>query len=133
MEKEQAKKLLRMNNFHGAIHLLAYCLMPNHFHLLIHQKNERALDEFMQSFMTRYTQYFNKRYKRIGPIYQGRYKAAMIETDEHRKLCGSRQQRLLSRYRNMLLQYLPLRLLLHTTDSREDDRRGHTWIYRYFL
>lgn len=65
-------------NFADQISLLAYCLMPNHFHLLIRQSEDRAIDSFMRSIGTRYVIHFNKRHKRIGHLFQGIYKAAMI-------------------------------------------------------
>lgn len=71
-----------LNNFHGVIGLLAYCLMPNHFHLLIKQKPANGVEKFMRSLGTKYVQYFNKRYQRIGPLFQDIYKAVLIETDE---------------------------------------------------
>lgn len=80
--KADALKALRMNNFHDDITLIAYCLIPNHFHLLIHQNTANAIDVFMNSLATRYTMYFNRKYKRIGPLYQGVYKAVLVETDE---------------------------------------------------
>lgn len=68
-------------NFAREISLLAYCLMPNHFHLLVRQTEDRAIDSFMRSIGTRYAIHFNKRHKRVGHLFQGIYKAAMI-TDE---------------------------------------------------
>ena len=56
--------------------------MPNHFHLLIHQKKENAIDTFMNSLATRYTMYFNHKYKRVGTLYQSVYKAVLVKTDE---------------------------------------------------
>ena len=56
--------------------------MPNHYHLLVKQSSENDIDYFMQSLNTRYVVYFNKKYKRIGPLFQGVYKAVRIETDE---------------------------------------------------
>ena len=56
--------------------------MPNHFHLLIQQKSLDWIDRFMNSFCTRYSIYFNKRYQRVGKLYQGLYKAVMVTTDE---------------------------------------------------
>lgn len=81
-EKDQALRALRLNNFSNEITLLAYCLMPNHFHFLIRQKNPGSIDGFMNSLCTRYTMYFNKKYKRVGALYQGVYKAVLIVTDE---------------------------------------------------
>ncbi len=82
--KERGKilKLLRLNNFYREITLLAYCLMPNHFHFLIKQNSANSIDRFMNSLCTRYTMYFNRKYKRIGPLYQDVYKAVMVESDE---------------------------------------------------
>lgn len=81
-EKGEILKLLRMNNFYGEITLLAYCLMPNHFHFFIKQKSSVSMDKFMQSLGTRYTMYFNRKYKRVGSLYQDTYKAVSIETEE---------------------------------------------------
>lgn len=68
-------------NFFGEIELVAYCLIPNHFHFLIKQNSEAAMKQFMQSLSTRYSMYFNKKYKRVGPLFQGIYKAALISDD----------------------------------------------------
>lgn len=56
--------------------------MPNHFHFFVKQKNQDSIDKFMQSLCTRYSIYFNKKYKRIGSLYQGVYKAVLVTTDE---------------------------------------------------
>ena len=70
------------NNFYDKIDLLAYTLMPNHFHLLIYQKDdERAIAEFMRSLMTSYGMYFNKKYRRQGPVFQSNYLASRIDSD----------------------------------------------------
>jgi putative transposase len=81
-ERDKALKLLRMNNFAKEVALLAYCLMPNHFHFFIKQNRPESIDRFMQSLATRYTTYFNKKYKRVGSLYQGVYKAVLITSDE---------------------------------------------------
>src|SRR3989338_1172414 len=54
-EKEKARALLRLNNFFNSIHILAYCLMPNHYHLVVGQTKETDIERFMKSLMTRYT------------------------------------------------------------------------------
>ncbi len=69
------------NNFCEDISLLAYCLMPNHFHLLIKQNSERGMALFMHSIITKYVMYFNRRYKRVGGLFQGRYKCVRIESE----------------------------------------------------
>lgn len=53
--------------------------MPNHFHLLVKQnENKDSLKEFMQSLLTRYSMYFNKKYERVGSLFQGKYKAIIV-------------------------------------------------------
>lgn len=80
--KDKARKLLRLNNFHEEISLLSYCLMPNHFHFLIKQSSPNSIDKFMNSLATRYTMYFNRKYKRVGTLYQEVYKAVLVDTNE---------------------------------------------------
>lgn len=80
-EKDRILKRLKMNNFHGEIFLYAYCLMSNHFHLLVKQKSGNSIDKFMNSIGVRYTMYFNKKYGRVGSLYQDVYKAVMVESD----------------------------------------------------
>jgi putative transposase len=77
-QKQKAQSLLRMNNFSQEISLLAYSLMPNHFHFFVKQKNAGSIDSFMNSLGTRYTMYFNKRYDRVGSLYQSVYKAVSV-------------------------------------------------------
>lgn len=80
-KKDESKKLAptrQLKNFFEELILLAYCLMPNHFHLFIWQKNERSMANFMRSIATKYSRYFNKKYKRVGPIFQSRYKAVLV-------------------------------------------------------
>src|SRR3989344_5405375 len=81
-EKDSVLKKLRLKNFVDEISLVAYCLMPNHFHMLVKQRSADAIDAFMSSLNTRYSMYFNRKYDRVGSLYQGVYKAVLIETDE---------------------------------------------------
>jgi len=81
-EKDKIIKLLRLNNFSDEVILISYCLMPNHFHLLIKQKSSDSIHKFMQSFTTRYTMYFNRKYKRVGSLFQAVYKAVIITANE---------------------------------------------------
>ncbi len=68
-------------NYFQKIKLLAFCLMPNHFHLLIKQENPEDMEGFMRSLATRYSMYFNKKYDRVGPLFQSIYKASLISDD----------------------------------------------------
>lgn len=80
-ERDKILKLLRLNNFDGEITFLAYCLMPNHFHFFIKQKSAQSIDKFMQSLCTRYTMYFNRKYKRVGSLFQAVYKAVLVDNE----------------------------------------------------
>ncbi len=60
----------------------AWCLMPNHFHLLI-QTQHANLSQFMQRLMGVYTIRFNRKHKRHGHLFQGRYKALLIDQDSY--------------------------------------------------
>ena len=65
-----------------AIRLYAYVLMTNHYHLLI--ETPRAnLSAFMQQFNTSYTAYFNPRHRRCGHLFEGRYKAKLVDADPY--------------------------------------------------
>jgi len=73
----------RQNNLYNEIQLLCYCLMPNHFHIMVQQLTERAITDFMRRLTNSYTKYFNEKYKRVGSLFQGRYKAALIKKEIH--------------------------------------------------
>ncbi len=84
-EKIQTNKKHReYPNFHNDLELLSYCLMPNHFHLLIRTKSKpKLLPELMKSVMTAYVMHFNKKYERTGPLFGKRYRAIRITSDEY--------------------------------------------------
>ena len=69
--------------FQNKIKLISYCLMPNHFHLLLFQEEKDAISKFMQRISTTFARYFNKRYKRVGPLFQNRFRAKHIETEPY--------------------------------------------------
>lgn len=70
-------------SLYSRLELLAFCLMPNHFHLLIYQKDKGAMTQLLRGVATSYTMYFNKKYKRVGPLFQNRFKASMIIRDDY--------------------------------------------------
>ncbi|HDH51138.1 MAG TPA: hypothetical protein ENG95_00565 [Nitrospirae bacterium] len=65
------------------VEILVFTLMPNHFHLLIRQKARDGIVRFMQKLGTGYTMYFNQKYKRVGGLFQGRFKGVLIISQEH--------------------------------------------------
>lgn len=64
------------------VRIMADCLKPNHFHLLLEEIQENGISRFMQKLGIGYTKYFNKKYERVGPLFQGSYKAVEISNDE---------------------------------------------------
>lgn len=72
-----------VKNFLNKIEIIVYCLMPNHFHILLKQNEQDSMEKLMRSLITRYAQYFNKKYDRVGHVFQGRYKAVLVTKDEY--------------------------------------------------
>lgn len=70
-------------NFLDNIEIAAYCLMSNHFHILIYQKNARYLEKLMRSIMTSYSMYFNLKYRHTGPVFESRYKSVRIDQEKY--------------------------------------------------
>lgn len=66
-------------NYFNKIELIAYRIEPDHFHLLLHQNTTKSIESFMRSLSTRYSIYFNKKYKRTGSLFVGPYKSVQIE------------------------------------------------------
>jgi len=65
----------------GDFKLHAFCLMPNHFHLLIEQCSDTSISVLMKKVCTSFAMYINKKYKRIGYVFQDRFKSVLIENE----------------------------------------------------
>jgi len=74
----------RTHNDHAEklVDILCYCLMPNHFHLLLKENSIRGVSTYMQRLQNSYSRYFNTRYDRVGPLFSGRFQAVPISDDE---------------------------------------------------
>ena len=70
-------------NLEKEINLLAFCLMPNHFHLLIQQITQDGMSKLLRRLLTTYAMYFNRRYDRVGHLFQSIYKAVLVDKDEY--------------------------------------------------
>ncbi len=71
-------------NYAKTLDLSAFCLMPNHFHLLVHQKESLDdISDLMISLSTSYTGYFNRQHDRVGHLFQGKFKAVKIDKNEY--------------------------------------------------
>lgn len=79
--QEEIHTTFEKEHNHG-VTLISYSLMPNHFHLLLRQETDKGISTFMTHVINSYTRYFNTKYNRVGPVYQGVFKAVRIETDE---------------------------------------------------
>lgn len=63
----------------------AYCLMPNHFHILIKEIHENGTIKFMSKLLTAYSSYFNKKYERTGALFGSEFKSEHLDRDEYLK------------------------------------------------
>ena len=82
-ESEKMKLLQNIETVYAKlVEIICYCLMPNHFHLLLKQKQDNGVSKFIANFTNSYTKYFNSKHERIGPLFQGIFGAVHIESDE---------------------------------------------------
>ncbi len=65
------------------VDILVFTLMPNHFHLLLRQKIENGISKFMQKLGTGHSMYFNKKYERVGSLFQGKFKAVHVNEEAY--------------------------------------------------
>jgi len=72
---------LKTQEVRPLVSVLSYCLLPNHFHLLLQEECDDGITQFMRKVTTGYTMYFNKEHIRSGSLFQGQFKAVHINTD----------------------------------------------------
>lgn len=65
------------------VQIVAYCLNPNHFHMILKQVSDNGISEFMKRLGGGYTWHFNKKHNRSGALFQGRFKSIHIDTNEY--------------------------------------------------
>lgn len=63
------------------VYIGAYCLMPNHFHILLRTKNENGVSKYMRKLLTAYAMYFNKKYSRTGRLFANTFKSSHVNSD----------------------------------------------------
>jgi len=127
-------------NLHSEISLLAYCLMPNNFQLLVKQQFPMSITKFMRRVSTTYVTYFNSRHNRAGNLFQGVYRGLLLTIDEvlntihkihqtplniHKigliaTTSGSPAQYQYSSYQYYISKMNPVWLTLHGTDLVHD-------------
>lgn len=76
-------KLLNEANERAAMRLLSFCLMPNHFHLVAWPRHDGDLSCWMQWLMTSHVRRYHRHYHSSGHVWQGRFKAFPVQSDEH--------------------------------------------------
>jgi putative transposase len=64
------------------IEILSYCLMPDHYHLLVWQKHEDGITKLLRRVVTSYVMYFNQRFKRSGSLFENVYRAVLVEDEQ---------------------------------------------------
>ncbi len=82
-QDEQVELLGKLKRDHEQlVEIICFCLMPNHFHFMLKQKTENGISTFVSTVANSYTRYFNTKHDRIGPLFEGIFKAVRIESDE---------------------------------------------------
>lgn len=90
------------------VELVGFCLMSNHYHLLVKNVEEDGISRYMQRVLNSHTKYFNTKYERSGHLFQGPYKAVHIESDKQLQYLSTyihRNPRELKRWRGKEHQY----------------------------
>lgn len=84
-EGQSFAELINIDVSDRLVDIGAYCLMPNHFHLIVREKQAGGISRFMKKLLTAYSMYFNKKHKRTGSLFEGPFKARHADTDEYLK------------------------------------------------
>lgn len=63
------------------VDIISYCIMPNHFHFLVKQLKDNGISIFISQLCNSYTKYFNTKYPRVGPLFQGKFQSVLVETE----------------------------------------------------
>jgi putative transposase len=79
--KYRIKEIEKSDVREPIVDILAFCLMPNHFHLLLSQREDGGISKFMNKIGVGYTNYFNLRHGRVGPLFQGAFKSVLIDKE----------------------------------------------------
>ena len=81
-DKRQIELLEVMEKSQKLVKIIAFCLMPNHFHFLLQQEVDNGISKFLGNFQNSYTRYFNTKHKRDGNLFLDQFKAVLVDADE---------------------------------------------------
>ena len=81
--REKVKFGSRAPKSEKLVNFIAYCLNQNHYHFVLEPLTNDGIQKFMHKLSTGYTNYFNEKYKRSGSLFQGKYKAVHINSDNY--------------------------------------------------
>jgi putative transposase len=101
---DEIEKIIKSRN----VELVGFALMPNHFHLIVHEFKEGGISQYMQRVLNAYTKYFNAKYKKTGHLFQGPFHSIHIEDNEqllHLSAYIHRNPREIKQWKNKEHQY----------------------------
>lgn len=81
-KKPHSDTVSEINRIDPKVEILTYCLMPNHFHILVKQLSDNGITWYLQHISNSYSHYVHAKYKRTDPLFEGPFKNILIETDE---------------------------------------------------
>ena len=101
-ENRERKRGSRASTTEGKplVKFTVYGINPNHFHFMLEQVSEKGIEKFMHRLGTGFSKYFNAKYKRSGSLFQGKFKAKLIDTNEYlpEPICA--KERILEQFKN---------------------------------
>lgn len=77
LRDETLKKIIQLRT----VELVAFCLMPNHFHLELKQIGENSISKYMQRVLGAYAKYYNEKYAKTGHVFQGKFRRVLVENN----------------------------------------------------
>ena len=83
LKRDSIEVRLQYERKQPLVEILAFCLMPNHYHLMLKQKLDNGVTAFTRKLGTGYTNYFNLKYNRVGSLFQGKFKGVLLERQAH--------------------------------------------------
>jgi putative transposase len=83
VKNKLGNRVSKLSRKKSLVNFICYCLNPNHYHFVLEQTSERGVEKFIHRLSLGYTKYFNGKYKRSGVLFQGKYKAELIDSNEY--------------------------------------------------